>query len=403
MSTLSFPGLRRALVPAILCAVATLAGCGGGGATDPAAARASGAEAATGFNVHTASSELAGICTLDGQQRFTRSLLDERYLWADEIPAVQAASFDTVRAYFNALLVRTPDANGAPRDRFSAVISQASGDAMLGTSAPAAALLTPSTPSAPMTTLLASASGRRVGYLLLNDHRRGAQDALIDAFQALQDARVQDLVLDLRSNSGGYLYVAQAAASMVTGPQSSGQVFEQLRYNARREAEGSRAPLLFTDRVVTSESRYAAGQPLPQLKLPRVYVLASGITCSASESIINSLRGIDVEVVIVGETTCGKPYGFHRQDNCGLSYFALEFQGFNARGFGDYSAGFAPTCPVAEDPKAALGSAQEPLLAAALQHIETGACPAPVAGMRSLLRAPSVDAFGGRLLTGGGH
>ena len=61
-------------------------------------------------------------------------------------------------------------------------------------------------------------------------------------------------------------------------------------------------------------------------------MLTGDNTCSASESIINSLRGIGVEVIQIGLTTCGKPYGFYPQDNCGTTYFSIEFKGVNAQG-----------------------------------------------------------------------
>jgi hypothetical protein len=84
------------------------------------------------------------------------------------------------------------------------------------------------------------------------------------------------------------------------------------------------------------------GQSLPTLNLPRVFVLTGPDTCSASESVINSLQGVDVEVIQIGTTTCGKPYGFYPEDNCGTTYFTIEFQGVNAKGFGDYTDGFSP-------------------------------------------------------------
>ena len=46
---------------------------------------------------------------------------------------------------------------------------------------------------------------------------------------------------------------------------------------------------------------------------------------------------MDVEVVLIGANTCGKPYGFYPQDNCGTTYFAIQFQGVNAKGQGDQS------------------------------------------------------------------
>ena len=60
----------------------------------------------------------------------------------------------------------------------------------------------------------------------------------------------------------------------------------------------------------------------------------------------------------------GKPYGFHRKDNCGNAYFPIEFQLTNAAGFGDYTTGFPVQCQVQENPTTALGSTSEPLLAA---------------------------------------
>ena len=66
---------------------------------------------------------------------------------------------------------------------------------------------------------------------------------------------------------------------------------------------------------------------MPALDLERVFVLTTASTCSASEAIINSLRGINVEVIQIGSTTCGKPYGFYPQDNCGTTYFTIQFAG----------------------------------------------------------------------------
>lgn len=383
------PALHQLLHPlataGAIAAALLLASCGGGGDSAPAAP------------AFPPSSTLASICTLDGQQKFVRSFMDETYLWYDEIPTVNGADYSTVPAYFNALLVKTPDSTGQPRDRFSAVLTSASAnqlqlvapDAPLGTGVPAG-LLAATGKSVPVSRIVTSPSGRRVGYILFNDHNQGAQDELIAAFQTLRTGAVQDLVLDLRYNTGGFLYVAQTAAAMVTGPQSDGKVFEQLRYNAKRQADTAASTYFYSGRVQTAETVYPQGTALPQLNLPRLYVLSSGQTCSASESVINSLRGIDVDVILVGGTTCGKPYGFHRQDNCGLSFYAIEFQGYNAKNFGDYTGGFKATCPVADNFTSVLGSPTEPLLAGALHHIDTGSCPAPAASKG--LPAPGLPA-----------
>jgi len=316
------------------------------------------------------------MCTLETEKKFVRSYLDEVYLWWNEIPAVNAADYATVSAYFNALLVRTPDATGQPKDRFSTVLTTAGANALQSAALP---IVAPSSSPVPLAKVVTSPGGRKVGYVLFNDHDEGAQDALIAAFEGVRDAAVQDLVLDMRYNSGGFLYTARTAASMVTGPQAEGRIFEQVRYNSKRQAETAASTYTFSSRLQTAETRFPTGYALPQLKLPRLYVLTSGLTCSASESIVNSLRGIDVQVILVGETTCGKPYGFRRKDNCGLAFFPIEFQGYNAKDFGDYQNGFAPTCAVADDFNSVLGAPNEPLLAAALKHADTGSCPAGTA------------------------
>ena len=356
-----------------------LAGCGGGGGSG---------QSTTANTALQPSSSLAGICTLEGQKTFLRSYMNEVYLWYNEIPPVNQADYTSITAYMNALLVRTPDATGLPKDRFSAVLTTEGANALQASAlagqrieqarkADLTPLLSSHLPggSVPLTKVVTSQGGRKVGYVLFNDHHEGAQDALIAAFENLKASAVQDLVLDMRYNSGGYLYVAQAAASMVTGPQNDSRVFEQLRYNDKRDAESRAAVFRFSTAVQAPEITYPRGYPLPQLSLPRVYILSSGLTCSASESIVNGLRGVDVQVILVGDTTCGKPYGFQRRDNCGFAFFPIEFQGYNAKGFGDYTAGFGPTCRVADDTSTALGASDEPLLTAALSHADTGSCP----------------------------
>ena len=81
-------------------------------------------------------------------------------------------------------------------------------------------------------------------------------------------------------------------------------------------------------------------------------------------------------MIRIGGTTCGKPYGFIQANNCGDAFFAVQFQGVNNVGFGDYTNGFAPTCSVPDDFTHALGDPTEGRLAATLSYARTGSCPA---------------------------
>jgi len=363
---------------ALAAAVLLLAGCGGGGGDGPSATPGVPPGGSASY------AEVPGdpqSCTVDRQKKFVRAYLDEVYLWYDEIPAVDPARYSTASDYFDALLVRTPDATGRPKDRFSAAIPTAESLdlSVLRDGTPGDVIKNhDATNPVPVVRVDTSPGGRRVGYIQFNDHETGAQDHLIDAFRQMKTAGVQDLVLDLRRNSGGFLYVALAAASMITGPAAEGQVFERLRYNAKRQALTDASVLRFSSRAQFTERDYPAGTQLPQLGLPRVFILTSGSTCSASESIINALRGINIKVITIGTTTCGKPYGFTRKDNCGIAYFPIEFQGTNAKGFGDYQGGFRPVCQI-QDTGATPGGGSDQLLKGAHTYADRDACPAGTA------------------------
>ena len=133
---------------------------------------------------------------------------------------------------------------------------------------------------------------------------------------------------------------------------------------------------------------------LPLLNLDRVVVISGSGTCSASEAVINELRGVGVEVILIGDTTCGKPYGFYGIDNCGTTYFTIQFKVVNAAGFGDYTDGFSPPgaensgvelsgCAVGDDLSKPLGDINEARLTTALNYLETGSCGINSSGMRS--------------------
>jgi len=147
------------------------------------------------------------------------------------------------------------------------------------------------------------------------------------------------------------------------------------------------SPTPFYDTTLGLPFNGTPGQALPYLGLTRVYVLTGGGTCSASEAVMNGLRGVGVEVIQIGSTTCGKPYGFYPVDNCGTTYFTIQFKGANEVGFGDYPDGFSPMnstnpgvvvpgCSIADDFTRQLGDPTESRLAAALAYRDGAGCPA---------------------------
>jgi carboxyl-terminal processing protease len=236
-----------------------------------------------------------------------------------------------------------------------------------------------------------------VGYMLFNDHVATSESQLIFAVAQLKAGGVTDLVIDVRYNGGGYLAIASELAYMVASPAATnGTVFERLLFNSKNPFGVTAAEAATPFHAVSQGLSTTKGQALPQLGLNRVTLLTGPGTCSASESIANGLRGVNVRVDLIGETTCGKPYGFLPQDNCGTTYFAIQFKGVNNKGLGDYDNGLAPTCQVADDFGHALGDPLEGRLAAALNYRATGICPAALstfAKATALQAAKSEESF----------
>ncbi|MGA9658149.1 MAG: S41 family peptidase [Asticcacaulis sp.] len=243
------------------------------------------------------------------------------------------------------------------------------------------------------TRLLTDDAGNKVGYILFNTFSPfSSEREIVDAMTDMQTANVKDLILDLRYNGGGLLAVASELSYMVAGnTQTAGRVFEKLRFNNGTDGVDPvtgqpNTPVPFYNSGLGFS--VSSGTPLPSLNLNRVFVLTTQSTCSASESVINSLRGIGVEVIEIGDTTCGKPYGFYPQDNCGTTYYSIQFQGVNDLGFGDYADGFTPVnatsaqgvklpgCQIVDDYEHELGDSTEGLLAAALTYRASASCPA---------------------------
>lgn len=168
-------------------------------------------------------------------------------------------------------------------------------------------------------------------------------------------------MLDLRYNGGGLVSMGRTVASYASGSAHSSKVYTQLLYN---------------DRQSRSNQSYTFTNPGGWSGFSTVYVLTGERTCSASEQVVNGLRGVGVNVVAVGDITCGKPVGFlPRDDGWGTTYSVVNFEGVNAQNQGRYFDGLGPTCPVAEDFRLPIGDLSDPLLVAAAYHIDNGGCP----------------------------
>lgn len=192
-----------------------------------------------------------------------------------------------------------------------------------------------------------------IGYLVYTSFEHDFFDTLLEAFDDFKSAGVTDLILDLRYNGGGHVVSSQGLASIIAGPWCKDKVFAYERFNDERMKKLGCDPknyktydyrMFFNDLA----DRYS-------FSFSKFYVIISRETASASELLINALRGIGYDVVVVGnENSIGKDVGMEvpREEKIGDYYYqpvVISFQSYNAQGKSDYNDGFAPDLTPSED------------------------------------------------------
>lgn len=248
-----------------------------------------------------------------------------------------------------------------------------------------------------VTKILTAGNGTdKIGYLCYNAFNSYYDEQLMEAFREFKSQGVKDLILDLRYNGGGHGISSLLMGTMIVGKARQGQIFLKTTINAERTAKGESDDLykigdknvlggIYTPIADGIGDLYALG-------LERVYVLSTNNTASASEVLINGLRGLDLEVRLIGLTTNGKNVGMESvtMDKDGYTYefSPITLYAENGKGFRDYSEGFAPDVVIDEAEYYTMewGSEKDPLLGTALKWIDTGSKPS-VKGLRAVRSA----------------
>lgn len=217
----------------------------------------------------------------------------------------------------------------------------------------------------------------KLGYLVFDSFKESSEQELKDAFDMFDQQGVDNLILDLRYNSGGRISIAQQLSQQIAGRNVEDQIFVQYVHN---ELQSSR----------NNTSYFNAGD-YKQLNLDKVVVLTTGATCSASELVINALNPF-IEVVVIGDETCGKPIGMYPTEINAWTVFAINFQTQNAVGFGDYFDGLAVDCAVQETIPGDWGTETEALLAEGIYYLQNESCSSQgLAASKSLATKRKVD------------
>jgi C-terminal processing protease CtpA/Prc len=148
--------------------------------------------------------------------------------------------------------------------------------------------------------------GKKTGYLVYNffasDNGNGSKaydKQLNTVFGKFQTEGVNNLVVDLRYNSGGSILSAIRIASMIVSPLNTNNVCSILKFNSRYRP----VPYYFTNKIDDDNINNIGN------KLQKVCFITSNWSASASEMLINGLKPFMAgKITIVGDTTVGKSF-----------------------------------------------------------------------------------------------
>jgi C-terminal processing protease CtpA/Prc len=208
-------------------------------------------------------------------------------------------------------------------------------------------------------TLLLS-TGDVAGHLVFESFIEPSEKELETAFSYFKTKGAKELILDLRYNSGGYLYIAQELASYIAGNGYTSTNFGTLQYNDKYQSVNR------SYKFITTNS---------PLALSRIVVITTRSTASASEVVMNSLKPFTT-IVSIGDTTNGKPVGMNAFP-CAEKYIfsPITFKIINSLSQGDYFDGFAPQIIATDDITHDFDDNNEKCLKEAIQYLETGILP----------------------------
>lgn len=200
---------------------------------------------------------------------------------------------------------------------------------------------------------------KKIGYLSYNSFL-GDTARTYGEFQRIfsrfASQNINDVVIDLRYNGGGYVTIQNKLANYLVNPSANGEVMMKQVYNQK-----------YPQYNQTTTFKKAGS-----LNLSRVFFIVSNNTASASELLINNLKPyMDVKLIGPGKTY-GKPVGYFNIAVGDWYIFPVSFRSTNKSGEGNYFNGLSLDVQVADGLDKDWGDLEESALAAAVRYITTG-------------------------------
>lgn len=240
---------------------------------------------------------------------------------------------------------------------------------------------------------------KKVGYIVYNSFTTNSRDGLRAAIGKFHTDGASELIVDLRYNGGGSVATSDVFTNLIAPASVNGQVMYTTFWTKTMQ-DGlaqilANQPLLdasgklqtFTKGVNGKWATYADINYKPTVdagnienfakegaaEFKKIYFLVLSGTASASELVINNLKGVmPNEIKLIGRQTYGKPVGFFAINIDILDLYVPQFETRNQKNYGGFYEGLVVDKTLADDVTKDFGDAREALLAAALAYSEKG-------------------------------
>jgi C-terminal processing protease CtpA/Prc len=237
----------------------------------------------------------------------------------------------------------------------------------------------------------------KVGYLAYArfSTTENSEAVLNAAFAKFSVQNVENLVIDLRYNGGGYVSTARQLINLIAPVSLNGSLMFSETYNSMMQngqatilknqpVRDQNNKIIYQNGKMVTYADYSYAKSTNSFNfsklgnlnnVKKVVFIVGGGTASSSELVINCLKP-HIDVKIVGAQSYGKPVGFFpiRIDKYDV-YYSM-FSTTNSLGQGDYFAGFTPNSLKPDDITRDFGDSAEIRTAAALSYIANGNFPA---------------------------
>ena len=202
-------------------------------------------------------------------------------------------------------------------------------------------------------------STKKIGYMVFSSFLGDTTEIYNEfnrVFNRFATAGVNDVIIDLRYNGGGYVSVAEKLSDYLAPTSANGSLMMTQKYNDR----------------YTQYNASANFKKLGTVNLSRVFFIVSSSSASASELVINNMTPV-MDVKLVGRNnTYGKPVAFFPIPVGDWYIFPVSIRSTNQVGSGNYFNGFTPNSVVADGLDKDWGDVTETSLASAIKYITTG-------------------------------